>query len=77
MKKSGFFSPALLSLMGVPAMLALASFPFALLQQQPKAAYADCFFFDEGADTITIIVPAILLGPTWQIMPQTMSEPMT
>jgi hypothetical protein len=48
------FSPALLSLMGVPATLALASFSFALLQQQPKAAYADCFFFDEGADTITI-----------------------
>jgi mannuronan 5-epimerase len=42
--------------MGVPAMLAFASFSFALLQQQPKAAYADCFFFDEGADTITIIV---------------------
>jgi hypothetical protein len=38
MKKSGFFSPALLSLMGVPATLALASFSFALLQQQPKAA---------------------------------------
>jgi hypothetical protein len=29
MKKSGFFSPALLSLMGVPAMLAFASFSFA------------------------------------------------
>jgi hypothetical protein len=42
--------------MGVPATLTLASFSFALLQQQPKAAYADCFFFDEGADTITIIV---------------------